>query len=159
MPQVSPVTEIYRYAVVLNQSQKYFELKVYEGWPYGLEVQNRVANDSDIGKDAFNEMTTFFNRTLKGTENKPDFFRQPERSLRSRKRIRHPIPERFLNFRISHRISGHLLWGFRERCYTCTEIRLSSTNQSGRSPTDSRDPQRKFSTGRFRETDPFRTDF
>ena len=94
------MTEIYRYAVVLNQSQKYFELKVYEGRPHGLEVQNRVANDSDIGKDAFNEMTTFFNLTLKGTENKPDFFRQPGRSLRSRERIRHPIPGRFLNFRI-----------------------------------------------------------
>ncbi|MDD1704704.1 MAG: hypothetical protein LUP97_05715 [Methanoregula sp.] len=75
------MTEIYRYAVVLNQSQKYFELKVYEERPHGLEVQNRVANDSDIGKDAFNEMTTFFNRTLKGTENKPDFFRHSRGDL------------------------------------------------------------------------------
>jgi len=41
---------------------------VHEGQPHGFEVQNGVANDSDIGRDTFSEMVTFFNRTLKGSE-------------------------------------------------------------------------------------------
>jgi carboxymethylenebutenolidase len=64
--QASPVTDIYSYAVALNQSQKYFELKVYQGQPHGFMVQNGSLNESDIGHSAFNEMVTFFDRTLKG---------------------------------------------------------------------------------------------
>ena len=69
--QASPVTDIYRYASALNQSQKYFELKVYEGQPHGFEIQNGVINDSDIGRDAFLEMVTFFDRKLNSAGNAP----------------------------------------------------------------------------------------
>lgn len=64
--QASPVTDIYNYSVALNQQQKYFELKVYEGQPHGFMIQNGSLNESDIGHSAFNEMVTFFDRTLKG---------------------------------------------------------------------------------------------
>ena len=64
--QASPVTDIYKYAGALNQSQKYFELKVYQGEPHGFMIVNGSLNTSDIANDAFREMVSFFNRTLKG---------------------------------------------------------------------------------------------
>ncbi len=64
--QASPVTDIYQYALALNQSDKYFELKEYMGEPHGFMIKNGEINDSDVGMDAFREMVTFFNRTLKG---------------------------------------------------------------------------------------------
>jgi len=64
--QASPVTDIYKYAEVLNQAGKYFELKVYQGEPHGFMVQNGQMNGSDVARNAMNEMTEFFNRTLKG---------------------------------------------------------------------------------------------
>jgi carboxymethylenebutenolidase len=64
--QASPVTDIYKYAVALNQSGKYFELKVYEGEPHGFMVQNGKMNENDVARNAFGEMVEFFNRTLKG---------------------------------------------------------------------------------------------
>jgi carboxymethylenebutenolidase len=64
--QASPVTDIYKYAEVLNQTGKYFELKVYQGEPHGFMVQNGQMNGSDVARNAMKEMTEFFNRTLKG---------------------------------------------------------------------------------------------
>ncbi len=64
--QASPVTDIYRYAEVLNQTGKYFELKVYQGEPHGFMVRNGQMNGSDVARNAFSEMVEFFNRTLKG---------------------------------------------------------------------------------------------
>jgi len=64
--QVSPVTDIYKYADALHQSGKYFELKVYQGEPHGFMVQNGKMNENDVARNAFGEMVEFFNRTLKG---------------------------------------------------------------------------------------------
>jgi carboxymethylenebutenolidase len=64
--QASPVPDIYKYAEVLNQSGKYFELKVYQGEPHGFMVQNGQMNGSDVARNALKEMVEFFNRTLKG---------------------------------------------------------------------------------------------
>ncbi|MCZ7400744.1 MAG: dienelactone hydrolase family protein [Candidatus Methanoperedens sp.] len=63
--QASPVADIYRYATELNASGKYFELKVYEGKPHGFMIENGQLSDSFEAKDAFREMVTFFNRTLR----------------------------------------------------------------------------------------------
>ncbi len=60
------MTDIYRYAEALNQSGKYFELKVYQGEPHGFMVQKGQMNQSDVALNAFKEMVEFFNRTLKG---------------------------------------------------------------------------------------------
>ena len=63
--QASPISDIYRYATELNASNKYFELKVYQGQPHGFMVQNGTLSQSFQAKDAFWQMTSFFNRTLK----------------------------------------------------------------------------------------------
>jgi carboxymethylenebutenolidase len=63
--QASPISDIYRYATELNASNKYFELKVYQGQPHGFMVQNGTMSQSFQAKDAFWQMTSFFNRTLK----------------------------------------------------------------------------------------------
>ena len=64
--QPSPVADIYRYATALNTSGKYFELKVYQGQPHGFMIVNGQLSSSFEAKDAFREMVTFFDRTLKG---------------------------------------------------------------------------------------------
>jgi carboxymethylenebutenolidase len=63
--QASPVSDIYRYATELNASNKYFELLVYQGQPHGFMVQNGTMSQSFPARDAFWQMTSFFNRTLK----------------------------------------------------------------------------------------------
>jgi carboxymethylenebutenolidase len=63
--QASPVADIYRYATALNASGKYFELKVYQGQPHGFMIVNGQLSSSFEAKDAFREMATFFDRTLK----------------------------------------------------------------------------------------------
>jgi carboxymethylenebutenolidase len=63
--QPSNISDIYRYATELNASNKYFELKVYQGEPHGFMVQNGTLSQSFPAKDAFWQMTSFFNRTLK----------------------------------------------------------------------------------------------
>jgi carboxymethylenebutenolidase len=63
--QASKIADIYRYATDLNASEKYFELKVYQGQPHGFMVQNGTLSQSFPAKDAFWQMTTFFNRTLR----------------------------------------------------------------------------------------------
>lgn len=63
--QASRVSEIYRYATDLNASGKYFELKVYQGQPHGFMIENGQLSQSFPAKDAFWQMVSFFNRTLK----------------------------------------------------------------------------------------------
>ena len=61
----SPISDIYRYATELNASNKYFEMKVYQGEPHGFMIENGTLSQSFPAKDAFWQMTSFFNRTLK----------------------------------------------------------------------------------------------
>jgi carboxymethylenebutenolidase len=63
--QASKISDIYRYAEELNASDKYFEMKVYQGEPHGFMVQNGKMSESFPAKDAFWQMVTFFDRTLK----------------------------------------------------------------------------------------------
>ena len=63
--QVSKIADIYQYATDLNASGKYFELKVYQGQPHGFMVQNGTLSQSFPANDAYCQMTTFFNRTLR----------------------------------------------------------------------------------------------
>jgi len=61
----SPIADIYRYATALNASGKYFELKVYQGQPHGFMIENGILSQSFVARDAFREMVSFFNRTLR----------------------------------------------------------------------------------------------
>lgn len=61
----SPIGDIYRYATALNSSGKYFELKVYQGQPHGFMIENGQLSGSFVAMDAYREMTTFFERTLR----------------------------------------------------------------------------------------------
>jgi carboxymethylenebutenolidase len=63
--QASPINDIYRYAGELDAAEKYFELKVYQGKGHGFMIENGSLAQDDIAQDAFMEMSTFFNRTLK----------------------------------------------------------------------------------------------
>ena len=60
----SPISDIYRYATALNATGNYFELKVYQGKPHGFMIENGSLSRSFEARDAFNEMVSFFNRTL-----------------------------------------------------------------------------------------------
>ena len=62
--QPSKIADIYRYATALNDSGKYFELKVYQGQPHGFMIDKGQLSQSDAAKDAYWQMATFFNRTL-----------------------------------------------------------------------------------------------
>lgn len=62
----SPIADIYRYATALNSSGKYFELKVYQGQPHGFMIENGELSRSFAARDAYREMVTFFDRTLRG---------------------------------------------------------------------------------------------
>ena len=61
----SPIADIYRYATDLNNSDKYFELKVYQGRPHGFMIENGQLSKSFEAKDAYREMVDFFDRTLR----------------------------------------------------------------------------------------------
>ncbi len=63
--QASRISDIYRYATDLNTSDKYFELKVYQGEPHGFMIENGQLSQSFPAKDAYWQMVTFFNRTLR----------------------------------------------------------------------------------------------
>lgn len=60
----SPVGDIYKYATVLNSSNKYFEMKIYQGQPHGFMIQNGQLSQNFSAKDAYWQMVSFFNRTL-----------------------------------------------------------------------------------------------
>jgi carboxymethylenebutenolidase len=61
----SNISEIYSYATELNASDKYFEMKVYQGEPHGFMIEEGELSQSFPARDAFWQMTSFFNRTLK----------------------------------------------------------------------------------------------
>jgi carboxymethylenebutenolidase len=63
--QASHIPDIYRYATGLDEAQKYFELKVYQGEPHGFMVQEKQLSQKFPAKDAYTEMVSFFTRTLK----------------------------------------------------------------------------------------------
>ncbi len=63
--QGSPIADIYRYATALNASGKYFELKVYQGQPHGFMIEDSELSRSFVARDAYREMVTFFDRTLR----------------------------------------------------------------------------------------------
>ena len=63
--QASKISEIYQYATELNATGKYFELKVYQGEPHGFMIENGQLSQSFPSKDAFWQMVSFFDRTLK----------------------------------------------------------------------------------------------
>ena len=63
--QYSNVTDIYRYAGELDAADKYFELKVYQDEPHGFMLtEDGELSDSFVAQDAYEEMITFFDRTL-----------------------------------------------------------------------------------------------
>jgi carboxymethylenebutenolidase len=63
--QPSNISEIYQYATELNATGKYFELKVYQGEPHGFMIDDGQLSQSFPAKDAFWQMASFFDRTLK----------------------------------------------------------------------------------------------
>jgi carboxymethylenebutenolidase len=63
--QYSNISDIFRYATVLDGADKYFELKVYQGEPHGFMIDDEgQLSQSFPAKDAYWQMATFFNRTL-----------------------------------------------------------------------------------------------
>lgn len=63
--QPSNISDIYRYGAALDEADKYFEMKVYQGEPHGFMVDdNGQLSQSFPAKDAYWQMASFFNRTL-----------------------------------------------------------------------------------------------
>lgn len=62
--EASNVSDIYRYAGELDASDKYFELKVYQGEPHGFMLEEGELSESFVAQDAYKEMIDFFDRTL-----------------------------------------------------------------------------------------------
>jgi len=63
--QYSNITDIYRYASELDAADKYFELKVYQGELHGFMLtEDGELSESFVAQDAYEEMITFFDRTL-----------------------------------------------------------------------------------------------
>jgi carboxymethylenebutenolidase len=62
--QASPVTDIFTYTQELDRAGKYFELKEYQGKPHGFMIVNGSFVQDFTTTDAYNEMITFFRRTL-----------------------------------------------------------------------------------------------
>jgi carboxymethylenebutenolidase len=66
--QYSNIIDIYRYAGELDAADKYFELKVYQGEPHGFMItENGELSESFVAQDAYDEMISFFDRTLKNS--------------------------------------------------------------------------------------------
>ena len=63
--QPSNISDIYAYATELDSSDKYFELKVYQGQPHGFMIEDGQLSQSFESQDAYWQMVTFFDRTLK----------------------------------------------------------------------------------------------
>lgn len=62
--QYSNISDIYRYAGVLDVADKYFEMKMYQGEPHGFMIDNGQLSQNFSAKDAYWQMASFFNRTL-----------------------------------------------------------------------------------------------
>lgn len=64
--EASNISDIYTYATELDAANKYFEMKIYQGQPHGFMIENGELSESFEAQDAYWQMVTFFNRTLKG---------------------------------------------------------------------------------------------
>jgi carboxymethylenebutenolidase len=62
--QASPIGGIFHYAAALQEADKYFELKVYQGLPHGFMVQNGQLWKTDKAEDAYQQALSFFRRML-----------------------------------------------------------------------------------------------
>lgn len=62
--QPSPIADIYAYATALDEADKSFELKVYQGEPHGFMLADGQLRTDDVAMDAFNEMVDYFHRKL-----------------------------------------------------------------------------------------------
>jgi dienelactone hydrolase len=51
--------------LALCPTGKYFEMKVYQGGPHGFMIEDGQLSESFASEDAFWQMITFFDRTLK----------------------------------------------------------------------------------------------
>jgi carboxymethylenebutenolidase len=60
----SPVEGIYNYTKELDAAGKYYELKVYQGKPHGFMITNGSLSSDAVAADAYNQMISFFRRTL-----------------------------------------------------------------------------------------------
>ncbi len=60
----SPIADIYGYATALDEADKAFELKVYQGEPHGFMLADGQLRDDATAQDAFGEMVGFFDRQL-----------------------------------------------------------------------------------------------
>lgn len=63
--QASNISDIYAYAAELDAAGRYFELKVYQGQPHGFMLEDGELSRSFEAEDAYWQMVTFFDRTLK----------------------------------------------------------------------------------------------
>jgi len=63
--QASPIEGIYNYTKELDSSDKYFELKVYQGEPHGFMLVNGTLANDIVAEDAYAQMISFFRRMLK----------------------------------------------------------------------------------------------
>ncbi|WP_292469260.1 dienelactone hydrolase family protein [Methanolobus sp.] len=63
--QASNISDIYRYSTELDAAGKYFELKVYQEQPHGFMLEDGQLSQSFEAEDAYWQMVTFFDRTLK----------------------------------------------------------------------------------------------
>lgn len=64
--EASNISDIYAYATELDSESKYFEMKIYQGQPHGFMLDDGELSDSFEAQDAYWQMVTFFDRTLKG---------------------------------------------------------------------------------------------
>ncbi|QLC49898.1 dienelactone hydrolase family protein [Methanolobus zinderi] len=63
--EASSISDIYAYATELDAEDKYFEMKIYQGQPHGFMIEDGELSDSFEAQDAYWQMVTFFDRTLK----------------------------------------------------------------------------------------------
>ena len=61
----SPIADIYQYATELDEANKYFEMKIYQGEPHSFMLDDGNLSQSFAAQDALQEMISFFDRTLK----------------------------------------------------------------------------------------------
>lgn len=60
----SPVADIYTYATALDEADKAFEMKIYQGEPHGFMLEDGQLREDATAQDAFGEMVSFFGRQL-----------------------------------------------------------------------------------------------
>lgn len=61
--RASSIAEIYTYSRQLDAADRYFELKVNQGKPHGIMVQNGALVRDGAARDVYSQMISFFRRT------------------------------------------------------------------------------------------------